>query len=426
MKFGVNYTPSHGWFHAWLHPDWDAIAKDFDQIANLGLDHIRIFPVWPYLQPNRTLINQHAVDDVQHMVHLAGQAGLDVYVDVFQGHLSSFDFLPSWMITWHTRNMFTDPQIVEAQRTLVHTMARQLSEEPAYKGMTLGNEINQFSDRPHPTKMSCTSQDVDRWLDTLLEAARVPQRLSLYSVNDGVWFLDGHPFTPQQSGNKGDLTTVHSWVFNGTAQGYGAHSEECTSYALYLTELAHAFAHDSNRQVWLQEVGAPENVIDPQDTAAFCEATVKQAIDSPNMWGITWWCSHDVPSNLSDFPPFEHHLGLFDEDGHAKPIAQTFGRLATEHHHDSPAPVRTYAIVVPADEHGNPQDRTTLGPGGSICDRWMRAHQQGLRPTIVTSHVANDPQALQARGITQLEWDRTPYSERFYTAVSDPAFEDEQ
>ena len=28
MKFGVNYTPSHGWFHAWLDPDWDGIDND--------------------------------------------------------------------------------------------------------------------------------------------------------------------------------------------------------------------------------------------------------------------------------------------------------------------------------------------------------------------------------------------------------------
>ena len=33
MKFGVNYTPSHGWFHAWLDPDWDGIDNDLKQIS---------------------------------------------------------------------------------------------------------------------------------------------------------------------------------------------------------------------------------------------------------------------------------------------------------------------------------------------------------------------------------------------------------
>ena len=93
MKFGVNYTPSHGWIHAWLDPDWDGIDNDLKQISELGMDHVRIFPIWPYLQPNRTWINKKGVADVRRMVHIAGEHGLDAYVDVFQGHLSSFDFL---------------------------------------------------------------------------------------------------------------------------------------------------------------------------------------------------------------------------------------------------------------------------------------------------------------------------------------------
>ena len=34
MKFGVNYTPSHGWFHAWLDPDWDASTTISSRSAN--------------------------------------------------------------------------------------------------------------------------------------------------------------------------------------------------------------------------------------------------------------------------------------------------------------------------------------------------------------------------------------------------------
>ena len=102
----------------------------------------------------------------------------------------------------------------------------------------MGNEVNQLSDRPHPTKMSATSQQIDAWLNALLPAVAGEGHNALYSVNDGTWFIDGHPFTPVQSATKGDMTVIHSWVFNGIAQGYGATSEECSSYALYLAELA--------------------------------------------------------------------------------------------------------------------------------------------------------------------------------------------
>lgn len=424
MRFGVNYTPSNGWFHSWLDSDWQSVDRDLKQIAELGMDHVRIFPIWPYLQPNRTWINRKGIEDVRRMVHIAGEHGLDAYVDVFQGHLSSFDFLPSWLVTWHTGNMFTDPDAVAAECELIRVLGGELSQEAAFKGITVGNEVNQLSDRPHPTKMTATADQIGAWLDDTLAAAKSSGGEALYSVNDGVWFLDNHPFTPVQSGTKGDMTTIHAWVFNGTAQGYGATSEECAAYALYLAELAKAFADDPARPVWLQEVGAPENVLDVADTPEFCRRTVLNALDCPNLWGITWWCSHDVPDSLADFPEFEHALGLFDEHGELKPIGRMFGELAGEYrNHAAPEP-RSTAVVVDVDETGNPVSRSACGPGGSVCDLWMRAHCAGQRPAIVTSDVAKDPARLAALGVTTLIRDEHPHPARYYTAVSDSSFED--
>ncbi|NEG54393.1 glycoside hydrolase 5 family protein [Bifidobacterium platyrrhinorum] len=422
MKFGVDYTPSHGWFHSWLDPDWTSIDRDLKQIADLGLDHVRIFPVWPYLQPNRTWINRKGVDDVRRMVRLAGDHGLDAYVDVFQGHLSSFDFIPSWLVTWHAGNMFTDPDAVAAERELVSVMNDALSGEANFRGITLGNEVNQLSDRPHPTKMTATPAQIDAWLDELLPAAGGDGRSALYSVNDGVWFIDGHPFTPVQSATKGDMTTIHSWVFNGIAQGYGARSEECHSYALYLAELSKAFG-PQDRPVWLQEVGAPENVLDVADTPEFCRRTVEKALDCTNLWGVTWWCSHDVPASMSDFPFFEHSLGLFDERGELKPIGRVYGELARRYRDMERPAAKHVAVVVDVDADGNPRDRATLGPGGSVCDLWMDLETAGKRPTIVTSAVAADPAELARRGVTELHVDEHPHPARFYTAVSDPSFD---
>ena len=119
MKIGANYTPSQGWFHSWLDLDIDATRRDFEGIAQLGLDHVRLFPLWPLLQPNRGLVRPRALDDVVSVVRAAGEFDLEVTVDALNGHLSSYDFLPSWVITWHTSNLFTDP-LVKAGQTRPH------------------------------------------------------------------------------------------------------------------------------------------------------------------------------------------------------------------------------------------------------------------------------------------------------------------
>src|SRR5690606_36615430 len=109
LRFGANYTPSQNWMHSWLSLDLDAVRRDFAGLAELGMDHMRIFRLWPVLQPNRTLIREEAISDVRAVVDVAAEFGMDAGVDVIQGHLSSFDFIPSWLFTWHDKNMFTHP-----------------------------------------------------------------------------------------------------------------------------------------------------------------------------------------------------------------------------------------------------------------------------------------------------------------------------
>lgn len=198
VRFGVNYTPSVGWFHHWLDFDLDPVRADLDSIAALGLDHIRVFPLWPYFQPNRTLIRERAVADLVRLVDAAAERGLDVNVDGLQGHLSSFDFLPAWTRTWHRRNLFTDSEVVEGQAAYLRTLAAALADRPNFIGMTLGNEVNQFSAGPHPDPDRATSEQIDAWLTRMLAACEegLPGRLHLHAEYDATWYQDDQPFTP--------------------------------------------------------------------------------------------------------------------------------------------------------------------------------------------------------------------------------------
>jgi len=381
-RFGVNYVPSGDWFYSWLAPRWDAIQRDLEAIAALGLDHIRVLPLWPVLQPNRTLIREEALADVRRVVQLAGDVGLGASVDVLQGHLSSFDFVPSWLSTWHRRNMFTDPECVAAQAALVGALHGAVADLPGFLGLTLGNEVNQFSSRPHPSPMRVTPDEAGAWLDTLLAAVPPDGRgLRVHAAYDALWYQDGHPFLPAHASRHGDVTAIHSWIFNGTAQHYGAMSPQSIRHAEYLIELSRAFATDPDRPVWLQEVGAPLNCLDESEAPEFCRRTVLAAAESPALWGVTWWCSHDVPRSLADFPDLEHSLGLFDERGGIKPIGKAFADVArqvrAQWQSSAPAP-RTTAVVIP-----DGADRAALAPGGTVFTAWMDAAERGDRPTLV-------------------------------------------
>jgi endo-1,4-beta-mannosidase len=383
VRFGVNYTPRLGWFHSWLDLDLDAVGEDLAAIASLGADHVRLFPLWPLLQPNRTLIRPRALEDVRAVVDVAASAGLDAVVDVVQGHLSSFDFVPSWLTSWHRRNMFTDPEVVAATAALVREVGRSVAGAPNLVGLTLGNEVNQFSASNHPDPDPLEVGQAEAWTRTLLAAARegAPHGMHTVANYDAAWFMDDHAFTPDQSATHGDATVVHSWIFDGTGQRYGARSHEVAHRAEYYLELARAFSPAPERPLWLQEVGAPRSILEEADVPWFVTRTIGTALDCPGLWGVTWWCSHDVSRDLADFPPLEHTLGLFDEAGRLKPAGSAFRDAIAAAREAAPPLPRGRAIDLPVGPDPLLR-RSAAAPGGSVFEEWMAASRAGERPTV--------------------------------------------
>ncbi len=382
VRFGVNYTPRVGWFHHWLDFDADEVARDFDTIAELGVDHVRVFPIWPLLQPNRALIRSRGLDDVERVLELADERGLDAWVDALQGHLSSFDFVPGWLTTWHRRGFFTDPDVIGSTAAYLTALARACAGHPNLLGLTVGNEVNQFTGSVHPEPYPASEADVSAWLTAMLGALRsgAPTVQALHACYDATWYDDSQPFTPAHAATMGDMTVLHSWVFNGTAQLYGPDAFETGAHARYLTEIARSFQADPDRAVWVQEVGAPRNVLPSASVPSFIEATVEQLADTPRLYGITWWCSHDVSRSLADFPELEYDLGLIDEHGRIKPegrvLAQAMSELRLRHPDPADAD-RPKLLLDPTTVN-----RRDLAPGGAFWTRYMDIARQGRHPRV--------------------------------------------
>ncbi|GAA2220265.1 hypothetical protein GCM10010413_09180 [Promicromonospora sukumoe] len=405
-RFGVNYTPSKDWMFQWMAIDRAVVRADFEAIAALGVDHVRVFPLWPVLQPNRTLIRQRALDDIALVADLAAEQGLDIAVDVIQGHMSGFDFVPAWLVNWHDGNMFTDQPAIDAQVDLVAAVYDAVRDKPNFLGLTLGNELNQFQ-RPNPAAMPAKRDEITHWLTSLLEAPRDrdPGHLVTHSENDHLWYRDEHPFVPAHASRLGDVTTVHSWIFNGTAATYGALSPQSVRHAEWMIELSKAFAAQPGRQVWLQEVGAPSMNLAESEMPEFCARTIEAALTTDDLYAVTWWCSHDVTRELGDYKDLEYSLGLLDTENNVKPLGRRFAEVVAEARRAGARPAssgRPVAVVVDVDADDLPLSRPSLGPGGAVFERWHALREEGVEVTVVTSAAAADPAALEARGIREL------------------------
>ncbi|HWC22653.1 MAG TPA: glycosyl hydrolase [Flexivirga sp.] len=366
LRFGANYVPSQGWFHGWLDLDRAAVARDLDDIASLGMDHVRIFPVWPWIQPNRAHVRARAVADVRTVIQLGAERGLDVCVDLLQGHLSSFDFLPSWVLTWHQRSIFTDPDVRAGLRWYVEELVRALAPEPNVFAFTLGNEVNNL------WPANATSADASReWAQDLLGAIRDNARadqLVVHSLFDDAFYAPDHPFSAADVTTLGDVSSVHSWVFNGTSRIDGPLGPATTSHAAYLARLAGACGA-ADRPVWLQELGAPLPDVPADAAPEFVRHTVAAAGAVSTLTGITWWCSHDIDRRLVDFPEREYDLGLFTVDHVAKPAALAL-RDAVEAARTADRAV-PQSISLPADIVADPSARSLVAPGSAFHRAWV-------------------------------------------------------
>jgi len=373
LRFGANYVPSQGWFYSWLDLDAEATETDLSDLADLGMDHVRIFPIWPWIQPGRGHLRPSAVEDVRRVIRIAAGLGLDVSVDLVQGHLSSFDFVPSWALTWHRASVFEDRRVRDGLRAYVASMVRELAGESNVFAFTLGNEVNNLWPANSTTLAAST-----QWAAELVEVVRANARADqqvIHSLFDDAFYSPAHPFGPRDVAALGDASSVHSWVFNGTSDIDGPLGDATTSHAAYLVELAVACG-GPQRPVWLQEVGAPLPDIPAELTAEFVRRTVDSVTAVPQLSGITWWCSHDIDRRQLDFPDREYDLGLFTVDHRAKPAADALRTAVARARRNGPVRTGRPVVPAPADIMGDPQQRGSVAPGSDFHGAWVAAGRQ--------------------------------------------------
>lgn len=391
VRFGVNYVPSGQWWYAWL--DWEprSIADDLAAIAGLGLDHVRVHCLWPLFQPNPRRVSAAMLRRLADLLALADDAGLDVCVTVLDGWLSGTDFRPHWLPPG--ANVFTDPVALEAQHRLIAAVLDVAGGHPRFLGVDIANEPNVLVD--FPGNEDTTTAQGDAWVAELLATCEelAPGKLHVAGMDHRPW-LASAPFSREVLATTGAATAIHAWTyFTGALQRYGARGTGTTHLAEYMIELAKAYHADPHRPVWLQEYGAsaewlPEPSL-PDHAAAFTTA----ALSCADVWGVTWWASHDIDRRLAGFAELEYGLGLLTTGNTVKPAGARLRELIQRQREAPVSPAgRTVALVL---DRGHP-------PGLDFADRFFELIDGGLQPAIVRAERRHDESYLAERGITQL------------------------
>jgi hypothetical protein len=396
VRFGANYVPTKTWWYLWQNWDADEVRRDLDDVAALGMDHVRIQLLWPEFQPNANAVSSQNIERLVELLDVAEEHGLDVEVTVLDGQLSGFLFVPAYLIDnadGHVRNFVTDAGLIRVQERLFTALADAIAKHPRFLGFDIANEIYWFT---QPLHVDFTPQQGDRWMEALLAtcARRAPGRFHVNGVDK--WpYESGRPqgFTRTALARAGSASVIHPWAgFGPIFPAYGPLSVEATHYTEFLIQYMQAFSANGNRTMWIEEDGCSKVWMNEALIPHWAEASIRNAVSCDRLFGITWWCSHDVNPALSGFKRLEYDLGLYTNDRRIKPLGRTIASLISEFRRTPPAVrPRPSALVIPDDEGSD-----------TLLERYAGALRAGISPQIVLRSRIGDRGYLRNRGISRL------------------------
>lgn len=321
LSFGVNYVPSQKWWYCWNDFRSDDIARDLDAITQLGADHIRIFLLWPYFQPNWGWISDCHLDRLEKLMELAAERCLDVCPAMLTGWLSGSPFRP---VFDRPDAFYIDKEIQGSVDLYFQVCARRLNGHANFLGFDLGNELN-CCWKP------ATLAEGDAWMERMLDLCETlsPQAVHGNGVDHLPWFQP-HSFSPEKLAKRQSLIPLHCWIgFTGALRRSGALDRACTHLAPAMATLARAYAGEPDKPIWLQEFGASSEWVEENLIPAFLENAVHAAV-AGGICRLTWWCSHDISREFK-FPSMEYELGLISTQNKLKPSGFAFQEMARQY-----------------------------------------------------------------------------------------------
>ena len=209
-RFGVHYTPPRNWFFLWNDFNADVISRDLDAIASLGADHIRMFLIWPYFQPNRKWVSPAHLERLATLMRLVGERNMDIQLSLLNGWLSGYRFTASFDNPSAPGDMYRSPRMFEAQELYFREVAKVAREHRNFLGFDIANE------------MACcwsTGKDTaagDAWCDKILTLAEslFPEHLHV-NGSWGQWFWQD-TFSPGFLATRQECPVLHCYpIFCG-------------------------------------------------------------------------------------------------------------------------------------------------------------------------------------------------------------------
>jgi hypothetical protein len=344
--------------------DWqpEVVAADLQQLAEAGLQVLRVFPLWPDFQPITQLyggggnpqeirygeqplqveslqvsgfnsqpvnlqtskpifaqagLSPDALAHFAHFADLAHQNGLKLIVGLLTGWMSGRLFVPPAL---EGRNVLTDPVAILWETRFVRAFVRQFKTHPAILAWDLGNECNCMA--PVPSAEAAWS-----WTSAISNAIRVED--ATRPIVSGMHSLDepneNGPWRIAHQSELTDVLTTHPYPY------FTPHCDQepinTLRNGLHATAQTRWYGDIGNVAALAEEVGTLGPMFASEAIAADYARMTIFSLWANDCRGMLWWCGYDqdrLAHAPYDWTPIERELGLIRSDRSAKPVLHSY------------------------------------------------------------------------------------------------------
>jgi len=334
---GCNYWASHAGTAMWA--DWraDVVDTDLRQLAEAGLQTLRVFPLWSDFQPIHLLrggqgqpveyrlgeeplaegdagVSEAAMTRFAEFADMVERHGLKLIVGLLTGWMSGRLFVPPAL---EGRNPITDPSALMWEMRFIHEFVRRFKDHPAVLAWDLGNECNCMG--------AAAREEAWVWAASIVNAIRAEdQNHPVVSGMHGLTPARDAAWTIQDQGALTDLLTTHPYPY------FTPHCDQdpvnTIRPLLHSAAESRWYADIGRKPCLVEEIGTLGPMLASEATAAGFLRAVLFSAWAHDCHGLLWWCAYDL-GHLKhapyDWDAYERELGLFRKNRSPKPVLET-------------------------------------------------------------------------------------------------------
>lgn len=353
---GANYWPRRKAMYWWSDFDAGEVRDEFALMRDIGLNVVRVFLLWDDWQPTPDSVSPACMRHFEAVCDIAADLGLGLDVTFFTGHMSGPNWSPGWLldpgglrprqvvsgglvVDSGYRNMFSDPQALEAERLLLRTVVGAFRQHPAIWMWNLGNEPDLFAHPPNDAAGQAWTREMIHLIHALDPAHPVTCGLHMTDLTENTGLRADQVFA------ETDVAVMHAYPMY-THWARGPLDPDLVPFTCALTTalcgkptLMEEFggctvAPGEPSQTWeWTAYGQPRTqfMASEDDLAAYIEAVLPR-LQTVGATGAMVWCFADYAPELWDRPPcaesrHERFFGLVRPDGSLKPHAEVIRRF---------------------------------------------------------------------------------------------------